>query len=96
MANYSIAKKNSGVIELTITNLSDAYVRLQDMGSNVYCAITTFVAPTLRGQGVGKKLYKALVEFIRDSKAHFSATCPFIVQIAENDKTIQDIYLKTN
>ncbi|MDR3163755.1 MAG: GNAT family N-acetyltransferase [Mycoplasmataceae bacterium] len=96
MSSYTISKRNSGVIELSITTQSNAYIRLQDMGDNIYCAITTFVDPSLRGKGIGRKLYKALIEFVRDTKVKFSATCPFIVKLAESDKTITDIYLKSN
>ncbi|MDR2823513.1 MAG: GNAT family N-acetyltransferase [Mycoplasmataceae bacterium] len=92
MGKSQIKHLNSGIIEITVTGIK-GYVRLQETSDHVYCAITTFVDPEHRDHGAGAKLYEAVIEFVRKENAKFSATCPYIVCKADEDKSIKDIYV---
>lgn len=92
MANYKVKKFNSDICEISIPKYKDSYIRVQLIQEHLYCAISTFVSPEDRGEGIGGALYDTLLKFIRDHKAHFAATCPFIVQKADEDKSVKDIY----
>jgi predicted GNAT family acetyltransferase len=93
MNKYCIKEKNSGIVELGLKNHPESHLIFQLLENNVYCAVSTYVSPDDRGKGVGKLLYLSGVQYIRDKKSKFCATCPFIVNLAAEDKTIGDIYV---
>jgi predicted GNAT family acetyltransferase len=93
MKKYQIVKRNSNIVEIQLTKYPDSHLRMQKLDGNVYCAISTYVNPDDRGQGIGKLLYQAMLEYIREQNAKFSALCPFIVDLADEDKTVKDIYV---
>jgi predicted GNAT family acetyltransferase len=88
----TIKPRNNGIIEIAYEE-KGSYIRLQQINPDLYCVITTFVDANQRGKGLGEKLYLEMIKFIRENKAKFKATCPFVVAKANQDKSIKDIYL---
>jgi predicted GNAT family acetyltransferase len=93
MKKYQIGKRNSNIIEIKLNRYPESHLRLQLLDNNIYCAISTYVNPNDRGQGIGKLLYQAMLDYVRSQKAKFNAMCPFIVDLAERDSSIKDIYV---
>ncbi|MDR3329795.1 MAG: N-acetyltransferase [Mycoplasmataceae bacterium] len=90
--DYRIEKRNNQIIDIVLIGHTTSHIRLQQLDDVTYCVISTYVDNAERGQGLGTKLYKAMLSYIRENKAKFSATCPYIAEIAANDKTVKDIY----
>jgi predicted GNAT family acetyltransferase len=93
MEKYKITKRNSNIVEINLVQFQDSHLKLQLLNDKVYCAISTYVNPNDRGKGIGKSLYECMIDYIRKEKAQFTAACPFIVDLADHDKTISDIYI---
>ncbi|MDR2369515.1 MAG: N-acetyltransferase [Mycoplasmataceae bacterium] len=93
MTNYQINKRNSNIVEIVLNKYADSHLRMQLQDNEIYCVISTYVDPTHRGQGVGKLLYQAMLDYVRKQKAKFSAVCPFVIDLAQHDKSVQDIYV---
>lgn len=51
----------------------------------------TDVSPTLKGQGVGRKLLDALVAWARATSTNVAATCPFALAQFQKDPSIGDV-----
>ncbi|MET1014279.1 MAG: GNAT family N-acetyltransferase [Paenisporosarcina sp.] len=51
----------------------------------------TFVSPTLRGQGVAKKLLDQAVQFARDKDLKMEAVCSYVVSAFEGSTEYDDI-----
>lgn len=90
--NIEIKNRSNNIIEISLPN-KNSYVRLQKNDDDTYCAVTTFVDPGHRGKGIGSILYDEMIKFIKGNKTKFRATCPFIVDRANQDKKNKDIYL---
>ncbi|MDR0825682.1 MAG: N-acetyltransferase [Mycoplasmataceae bacterium] len=93
MSKVNINHKNSKAIEFN-TERNKAHLDMILVKEGVYCIVSTFVDDTLRGQGVGKVLYKAAIDYIKKQNAKFYATCPYAAALADEDKSIKDIYIK--
>lgn len=55
--------------------------------------IYTGVSDELGGQGVGKKLVKAVVEHARENNLKIIASCSFAKNMLEKEDSYQDVYL---
>ncbi len=53
----------------------------------------TGVSDELGGQGVGKKLVKAVVEHARENNLKIIASCSFAKNMLEKEDSYQDVYL---
>ncbi|MDR0675203.1 MAG: N-acetyltransferase [Mycoplasmataceae bacterium] len=93
MKNYQINKRNNNIVEIKLNKYPDSHLCMQLLNSNIYCAISTYVNPNDRGQGIGKLLYQSMLDYVRSQNAKFNAMCPFIVDLADQDKSIKDIYV---
>jgi predicted GNAT family acetyltransferase len=51
----------------------------------------TEVDPTFKGQGIGKRLLQALVEYCRENNIKVIPLCPFAAASFQKDETIRDI-----
>jgi predicted GNAT family acetyltransferase len=51
----------------------------------------TDVSPTLKGQGVGRKLLDALVAWARQTSTKVAVTCPFALAQFQKDPSIRDV-----
>ncbi|MDR3257238.1 MAG: N-acetyltransferase [Mycoplasmataceae bacterium] len=92
--DYRIEKRNNQIIDLVLVGHAASHIRLQQIDDTTYCVISTYVDSAERGQGLGTKLYKAMLSYIHENKAKFSATCPYVAEIASNDKSVKDIYIE--
>lgn len=54
--------------------------------------VHTETDPSLRGQGVARKLLDALVAWARTSNTRVAATCPYAKAQFEKDESIRDVY----
>ncbi len=51
----------------------------------------TEVSDELRGQGVGRKLLTAYVEWARETGTKITPTCPYARSVFEKDPSIRDV-----
>ena len=51
----------------------------------------TFVSPTLRGQGVAKKLLNRSADFAREKEYKMEAVCSYVVSAFEQSDEYEDI-----
>lgn len=63
---------------------------------NVIIANHTFVDPSLRGQGVAKKLLDTLVEYADSQNKKIRATCPYVVKKFLEDSSYDFINAEKN
>ena len=67
--------------ELTYTRASPALVIIDH----------TEVSPELAGQGIGRRLLDAAVQWARDTQTKFVVTCPFASAQFARDPSIRDV-----
>jgi len=51
----------------------------------------TEVSPSLSGQGVGRRLLDAAVQWARETQTRFLVTCPFAKAQFDRDPSIRDV-----
>lgn len=51
----------------------------------------TYVDPSLRGQGIGKKLVDKLADFARQNRKKLHPTCPYVVELFNKSSEYTDI-----
>lgn len=62
---------------------------------NKIVADHTWVSPEREGQGIARKLFDKLVEFVRNEKAKLVPLCSYVVRTAEKEKEkLKDILTK--
>lgn len=62
-------------------------------GSDKLIIDHTDVSDTLRGQGVGRHLLDAAVQFARDRQIKIMPLCPFAKSVFDKDLSIRDVLL---
>lgn len=60
-------------------------------GTDKFIIDHTDVSDTLRGQGVGRYLLDAAVQFARDRQVKIIPLCPFAKSVLQKDANIQDV-----
>ena len=60
-------------------------------GTDKFIIDHTDVSDTLRGQGVGRYLLDAAVQFARDRQVKIIPLCPFAKSVFQKDANIQDV-----
>lgn len=60
-------------------------------GTDKFIIDHTDVSETLRGQGVGRYLLDAAVQFARDRQVKIIPLCPFAKSVFQKDANIQDV-----
>ena len=73
---FFLAREGKRVAELTYSRMNDAMVIIDH----------TEVGPALGGQGVGRQLLDAAVEWARETGTKFKVVCPFA-----RDPSIRDV-----
>lgn len=63
-------------------------------GNGIIIIDHTEVGASLRGQGVGKQLVQAAVDYARENNIKIHATCPFTKGVLEETKEYQDVFEK--
>ena len=66
-----------------------AYQRLDE---HRVVIVHTEVDPSLRGQGVARRLLDTAVAWARETRTRVKATCPYAKAQFEKDATIRDVY----
>lgn len=69
----------------------DAEITYQENTPGVLDVDHTFVSPTLRGQGVAKKLVDAIADFARNENKKLKAVCPYVVTLFEKSTEYDDL-----
>ena len=57
-------------------------------------ANSTFVDPSLRGQGIAKRLLDKLADFARENDLKIRPLCSYVVKAFEKSKEYGDVALK--
>lgn len=60
-------------------------------GTDKFIIDHTDVSDTLRGQGVGRYLLDAAVQFARDRQVKIIPLCPFAKSVFQKDASIRDV-----
>lgn len=60
-------------------------------GEDKFIIDHTDVSDSLRGQGVGRHLLDAAVEFARDKQVKIIPLCPFAKSVFDKDQSIRDV-----
>lgn len=60
-------------------------------GDNRIIIDHTEVDPSLKGQGVGKKLFDQIIAFARDKNLKILPLCPFAKSLFDKDASLQDL-----
>jgi uncharacterized protein len=60
-------------------------------GSEKFIIDHTDVSDTLRGQGVGRHLLDAVVQFARERQLKIMPLCPFAKSVFDKDPSIRDV-----
>ena len=60
-------------------------------GTDKFIIDHTDVSDTLRGQGVGRYLLDAAVQFARDRQVKIIPLCPFAKSVFQKDANLQDV-----
>ena len=69
----------------------DAEITYVSKGEGVIEANHTFVDPSLRGQGVARRLVDRLADFARDENLKIHPTCPYVVALFEKSTEYDDV-----
>jgi hypothetical protein len=78
---FFLAREGKRVAELTYSRMNDAMVIIDH----------TEVGPALGGQGVGRQLLDAAVEWARETGTKFKVVCPFARAQFARDPSIRDV-----
>ncbi len=78
---FSITKEGTQAALLTYTKIGNDRISLDH----------TEVNASLRGEGAGKELVKAAVDFARKSNLKIVPKCPFAAHVFEEEKDWQDV-----
>lgn len=68
----------------------DAEITYEKEG-NTLIANHTFVDPSLRGQGIAKKIVDKLADFARQNGQKIHPTCPYVVKLFEKYTDYDDV-----
>lgn len=71
-----------------------AEIRFTHRDKNTIVAESTKVSDTLKGQGVGGKLVKRIVDYARSENKKIIPLCPFVVATFEKTPEYADIWHK--
>lgn len=71
-----------------------AEIRFTHRDENTIVAESTKVSDTLRGQGVGGKLVKRIVDYARSENKKIIPVCPFVVATFEKTPEYADVWHK--
>lgn len=66
------------------------------VSKNIVSADETYVSESLRGQGIGRKLLNAFVEFVRKEGYLVIPHCSYVESILSNNDEYKDIVLTNN
>lgn len=78
---FFVARGGGRVAELTYSRVNDGMVIIDH----------TEVDPALGGQGIGRRLLDAAVEWARESGTKFKVVCPFARAQFARDPSIRDV-----
>ncbi|MET0282602.1 MAG: GNAT family N-acetyltransferase [Steroidobacteraceae bacterium] len=78
---FVLTQDGKRVAEMTYRRVSAAVVDIDH----------TFVDPSLRGQGVARRLLDAAVSWARGSNTKLSGSCSYVVAQFARDKSLRDV-----
>lgn len=82
--NFMLAKMNK---------CSKFVITFKQVDNNEIDIDHTGVADELGGQGLGKQLVEAAVNYARENNLKIIASCPFAKDVLEKNDDYQDVYL---
>ncbi len=68
-----------------------AYIRFHPVADDQIQVISTFTDPSLRGQGIARKLVEKVADYARENNLKVSATCSYAQKVLSQD-TFADVY----
>lgn len=72
---------------------AQAVITFKQVDNNEIDIDHTGVPDELGGQGIGKELVAAVVNYARDNQLKIIASCPFAKHVLETNDDYQDVYL---
>lgn len=72
---------------------AQAVITFKQVDNNEIDIDHTGVADELGGQGLGKQLVEAVVNYARENNLKIIASCPFAKNVLEKNEDYQDVYL---
>lgn len=72
---------------------AQAVITFKQVDNNEIDIDHTGVADELGGQGLGKQLVEAVVNYARENNLKIIASCPFAKDVLEKNDDYQDVYL---
>lgn len=84
-------EENKGAFIATENGAKAGEMTYSKAGDTLIIIDHTEVDPTFGGQGVGKKMVLAAVDFARENNIKILPLCPFAKAAFDKDSTIQDV-----
>lgn len=84
-------EENKGAFIATENGEKAGEMTYSKAGDTLIIIDHTEVDPTFGGQGVGKKMVLAAVDFARENNIKILPLCPFAKAAFDKDSTIQDV-----
>ncbi|NLX83572.1 MAG: N-acetyltransferase [Clostridiales bacterium] len=68
-----------------------AAIRFRTVADDQIEVISTYTNPSLRGQGIARKLVEKVVDYARENKLKISSTCSYAQKVLAHD-AYEDVY----
>ncbi len=68
-----------------------AHITFRPEDKKTIIAVSTFVAPSMRGQGIAKKLLDRLAEHARENNLKIRPQCSYVVTAFEEHEEYKDV-----
>ncbi len=72
----------------------EAEITYQDLDGKTLVVDHTFVDPSLRGQGIARKLVDVVIEKARSEEKVIDPVCPYVKDVMTKDESTHDILKK--
>lgn len=89
-----IIKKDQAFVIEDASGKIIASISYQKDKDNIILANSTYVDPSLRGQGVARQLLDRLAEYARENDLKIRPLCSYVVDAFEKYDAYQDVQLK--
>ncbi|PBB04954.1 MULTISPECIES: GNAT family N-acetyltransferase [Salimicrobium] len=71
----------------------EAYIHFEKFGDDKLIVDHTYVGESMRGQGAGKQLVEAVVNYAREENKKIVAHCPYTRDVLTNNEEYHDVFI---